>query len=57
VQCGVEAPLTGTEGGATLTLFKNIVNMKTLIAVAGNARLFPQISMHLMMVEPNFKRI
>jgi hypothetical protein len=41
----------GTEGGTTLTRFKNIVNVATPIAVAWKAQKFPRISTHLMMAE------
>jgi hypothetical protein len=34
-----------------MTSFKNILNMKTLIAVAWNVQKFPKISEHLMMAE------
>jgi hypothetical protein len=39
---------TGIECGTTLTSFKNIVNMKTPIAVVWKAQQLPQISMHQM---------
>jgi hypothetical protein len=55
----------GREGENTLILFRNILNMKTPIAVVQKAQQFPRISTHLMMAElaetysavTNFKRI
>jgi hypothetical protein len=41
----------GIEGGTTMTSFRNIMNTKTLSAVAQKAWQFPRISMHLMMAE------
>jgi hypothetical protein len=42
----------GIEGGTTLTLFRNIVNIKKAwIAVVRKVQQFPQISRHLMIVE------
>jgi hypothetical protein len=41
----------GIGGGTTMTSFKNIVNMKTLIAVVWKAQQFARISMHLMMAK------
>jgi hypothetical protein len=35
----------GTGGGTTLTSFRNIINMKTLIAVVQKAQQFPQLSL------------
>jgi hypothetical protein len=55
----------GIEGETTLTSFKNIINMKTPIAVARKAQQFPRISAHLKMPDKaetcsavtNFRRI
>jgi hypothetical protein len=39
------------EGETTLTSFKNMVNMKTSIALLQKTQQFPQISVHLVMAE------
>jgi hypothetical protein len=39
------------EGGTTMTLLKNIVNMKTPITVLRKVQQFPRISTHLMIAE------
>jgi hypothetical protein len=41
----------GIEGGYTPTSFRNIMNMKTAIAVAKKPRQFPRISTHLKKAE------
>jgi hypothetical protein len=41
----------GIEGGTTVASLRNIVNMKTPVAVAQKVQQFPRISVHLMMVE------